>query len=369
MEKIKKSSGCLFAAVFTYIVLSAFISQDIYAATTRYSSLIFFALLAVMTLPYLQGALKRRDTGLLCVVLTAAVSMLNLLLIHSNKGAVLIPTDMALAFYLSRRISLSDRIMKYMAFAGSVLIIYWFGMVKWAYNFNMAGLTFLIMLICGMLFLEYMKWERELEYLKYVQVLLYITAFLYATLYHSRCAMAGMLIFGLFLLAGRKIAGSRRLYMAFAWLLTLGSVAFTLLYVMLGRTGFNLKILYKDILSGRQDIWAELWAAFLKQPITGIGSSYHLKSFDIFEVHNGLFDILAVHGIFVFAIIIYMLIKCMAAFRENAAKSGGPALIAMAGIFAMLAASFFENFFTVPPYSIYFFFLLTVCRGDALPES
>ena len=363
-DKLKQSGGMIFAAVFTYMVLSSFLSQQIYSATTRYASLIFSVSLVLLLLPYIKDALKTRDRGLAAVILTAAVSMFNLFLIHSNKGAVLIPTDLALMFFTAERVSFSERLRKYTAFAGSALLIYWFGAVKWSYNFNMAGLTFLIMLIMGMIFLEFMKWERELEYLKYVQVLLYVTAFLYATLYHSRCAMAGILVFGLFLLAGRKTAGNRIAFSLSVCALSLGSIIFTLIYVIIGHTGFNARFLYKDLLSGRQDIWAELWGAFLKQPLTGIGSSYKLKSFDIFEVHNGMFDILAVHGVIVFALIIYLMMRYFNAARDNAYRAGGPALIAMAGIFAMMAASFFENFFTVPPYSLFFFYLLVLCRGN-----
>ena len=287
--------------------------------------------------------------------------MLNLVILKSNKGAVLIPSDMALGYFLAGKIRLPEKLSKYMAFAGSALIISWFGFIKWHYNYNMVGLVFLMILITGEMFLEFVKWDRELAYLKAVQVLLWAVGLIWSMMYHSRCAMAGILAFGILLLAGRKIAGSRILYTAAVLLSTLGSILFTLLYVMLGKTGFNMKILYKDILSGRQDIWAELWQAFLRQPLTGIGSSYKLKSFEIFEVHNGLFDILTVHGIIVCALVMYLLIRLLLKLRGEIYMRGGTAVIAMAGIFAMLFTSFFENFFTVPPYSAFFFFLLLEC--------
>ena len=364
MEKIKNYSGLIFAAGFTYMILSSFITQDIYAGTTRYASLIFFLMLAVMLLPYLKGALGRRDAALFCVFLTAAVSAVNLFIVHSDKGAVLIPSDLAMLIYLSSRITLSDKLKKYTACTGGILMGFWFGEVKWSYNFNMAGLAFLMLLIFGMIFLEYMKWDLGLEYLKAVQVLLYVTSLLYTALYHSRCAMAGIILFGIFLLFGRHIASDRKSYRILVWLSTLGSVIFTLIYVIAGKTGFNMRILYKDVLSGRQDIWDELWQALLNSPFTGIGSSYRLKSFDIFEVHNGLFDILVVHGVLVYALIMIMLVKRLESIRENVYRTGGTVLMAMAGIFAMLFTSFFENFFTVPPYSVFFLYLLILCSPD-----
>ena len=361
MEKIKKDSGYLFAAVFTNLILASFLTQDIYAATTKYSSLIIFAVFAVMILPYVRPSLRSRDRNFTVLILVICLSALNLVIVRSNKGAVLIPSDMAMGYFLAEKLRLQEKLSKYMAFAGSALIISWFGFIKWHYNYNMVGLVFMMILITGEMFLEFMKLDRDLEYLGLVQILLWAVGFIWSMLYHSRCAAAGIIIFGILLLAGRKIAGSRLLYTAAVVLSTIGSILFTLFYILLGKTGFNMKILYKDILSGRQDIWAELWQAFLKQPLTGVGSSYKLKSFEIFEVHNGLFDILTVHGAVVFGLLVYMLIRLLMKLREDIYMRGGTAVIAMAGIFAMLFTSFFENFFTVPPYSVFFFYLLLEC--------
>lgn len=364
MEKIKKVSPYIFAAVFTYIVISSFITQDIYASTVKYASLVFFICLCIMSLPYLKDSFINKDPDLFAAAAAAAVAMINLVLLHSHKGAVLIPTDMALSYYVARRISLPEKTIRYLAFAGSALLISWYGIVKWDYNFNMFGLTLLIMTVTAVIFLEDIKWEYGLDYLKYIQALLWTVSFLYTTLYHSRCSMGGMLVFGILMLFGRKIAGRKIIYTVMVWAVTLGSVIFTLFYMLLSSFGGNTKILYKNIFSGRQDIWTEIWNAFLKQPFTGIGSSYKLKSFDIFEVHNGLFDILAVHGIIVFILILFLLVRIMMDVREEAYKCGGVKLTAMAGLVAMLFTSFFENFFTVPPYSLYFFLLLATALQD-----
>ena len=87
-------------------------------------------------------------------------------------------------------------------------------------------------------------------------------------------------------------------------------------------------------------------------PLTGIGSSYKINvdwMGGMFEVHNGLLDILIVHGAVVFAITIFMLVKRLLSLREKAG-SDPVARSATAAVFAILAASFMENFFIVPPF-------------------
>ncbi len=332
-----------------------------YAAAGKYASLFFFIALALMLLPYLPELIKKERAGLLLIVLTGALTMLNLILVHSNKGAVLIPSDLALLCLVCRIVKPGEKILRITAAAGSVLTVLWYPAVKWSYNFNMAGLTFMLFMMMGILYLEYAGKERKIAGLRPIQILMYITALFYATLYHSRCAMAGILVFGISLLLSKRILRSRALYAVICCLLTFGSIVFTALYAAAGRAGINVRFLYKDLLSGRQDIWSELWDAFLRHPFTGIGSSYELKSFEIFEVHNGLFDILVVHGVIVFLLVV---IQLLTALRGAGREYSTIRAIAVSAVFGMLAASFFENFFTVPPYSAFFLCFLFVTRPE-----
>lgn len=89
-----------------------------------------------------------------------------------------------------------------------------------------------------------------------------------------------------------------------------------------------------------------MWNAFLKSPLTGIGSSYRINvdwMGGMFEVHNGLLDILIVHGVIVFGVTVFLLIRSLMKLREEAAKSI-VARSAVSAVFAILAASFMENF-------------------------
>jgi O-antigen ligase len=241
---------------------------------------------------------------------------------------------------------------------GAAFLGVWFCDVKWNYNFNMVGLVFMVIGILSLLFLEMLREKFKLQYLFYIEIMLYFTITLYTILYHSRCAMVGQLLFGLFVIAGKKFGTSKTFFKCLALLATIGSILFTILYVYFGTLSLNLKFLYKDLLSGREDIWKELWEVFLKSPITGIGSSYEMKNFFIFEVHNGLFDILVVHGILVFFVVLLLLLKRLFQYQIRF-KNTNQMCITMAGFFAMLFTSFFENYVIVSPYLMVFFVLLT----------
>lgn len=343
------------------LFLSCYITQDIYEATTKYASLFTFALLVLLFFCQIdwKSRLKRKEKEIIVILVIGFIAAVNLVVMESHKGAILIVADLLLILYLCNKVSFSKKQIVFFTALGIPFLISWFSDVKWSYNFNMVGLVFLTFLILTMLFLEYMKEIMALPYLVSVQRVLYVTMLMYTIRYLSRCAMIGVLVFGFFILFGKKIVQIKWMYVFFVLLSTVGSLIFTLLYVLAGKSDINFVFLYKNLLSGREDIWGELWQAFLPHFFTGIGSSYEMKNFFIFEVHNGLLDILVVHGALVFLGILLLLIWRLLELRSNILdKPTG--LLAMAGIFAMLFTSFFENYFIITPYLLVFFFLLVI---------
>ena len=153
---------------------------------------------------------------------------------------------------------------------------------------------------------------------------------------------------------------------------TIGAVLFSLLYICLGamKDTFRIRIFYKDIISGREEVWSVLWSAFLKQPVTGIGSSYDIQLDwlnGMFEVHNGLLDILVVHGTAVFAVTIVLMVKRFLELHEFSVSSPLNKC-AMAGVFAMMMPAFMENYIIVPPYSLILLILIGMVRKNEIEE-
>ena len=202
------------------------------------------------------------------------------------------------------------------------------------------------------------KYQRLLRVL---EVILFYIAFRIIAWYRSRCALVGLVVFLVLLLIPKNVWKNKVLYGILVFAGTVGSILFSAFYVWLGvmKEELTLRLFYKDIISGREEIWAELWEEYLKKPFTGIGSSYVMKlewMEGLFEVHSGLLDILIVHGLVVFIIVCTFLVFRLWAIRETVIKSYA-ARAAMAGIFAMLFTAFMENYIIVAPFSLMFLFL------------
>lgn len=374
MRKIRDNENRVYCALFTYLIASSFINQDIYAFTVRYASLVIFLVLGALALPYLKEDIANKNADLILAVLTVFFSAVCAVLSGSGYGAVLIPSDLALICYMSGHLRLSGRAAAYLSFAGACPVILWYSHVRWSYNFNMAGFAFMLMAFFGMLLMETFG-QDDLVYIKnksFIQRVIFLTGFILSMLYHSRTAMFGMAVFALVYPLMSFMSTKRALCRFLFFLAVPGSVLFTALYIRLAAVFGNMTLLYKDVFSGRQEIWKELWGAFYGSPIAGIGSSYKLRSFEIFEVHNGMFDILAVHGVIVFILVTVMLWRAFERISkeidipENSLhKIEKGRRTAIAAAFAMMFTSYFENFFTVPPYSIIFMTFLMMAQGGA----
>lgn len=361
IKALSKYRGIIISALFTWLVLSSFLLQDVYAATTPYATLIIFILMSAVFAGSFNTIkqLKLKDIELYSGLLAMLIAGINLIVIGSNKGAWLIVADNALLLYLAGKVPLSAKCRRFICAVGIAAMIPWYAVVRWSYNFNMGGLIFISLMVMGELLLEYVKNDFELYYLKYVQILLFAVTILFTVCYHSRSAAVCVVLFGIVWLILPYLT-DKAAYYVLPVAATAGSILFTGIYTALGARGIELRILYKDLLSGRQDIWRELWGAFAAQPITGTGSSYKIKSFFIFEVHNGLLDILVVHGILVFALIVFLLVRRLAELKKVKYRFYPDKRLAVAGIYCYLFASFFENCFIVPPYCMIMFVLLEI---------
>ena len=362
MNVIKEKRGIIFCCLFTYLAASSFISQRIYEATIPYASAVIFLMLGIMALPDLLPSLKMKDPDLILGILVMAVTPICMFLSSSGYGAFFIPADMALICYMAGRIKLSPGMIIYISVLGASPVILWYSHVRWSYNFNMAGFAFMIMCFFTIILL----YRLDIPHRGFISVFAYATAFILSTLYHSRTAMAGMAAFGIFYLLLGLMGKKRGFHTAVSLILTAGSVAFTGLYILMSYCLRNARVLNKDIFSGREEIWQEIWEAFLKVPLYGVGSSFRLKSLGIFEVHNGMFDILAVHGIVVFLLISALIIRLFSSLGKRicAREMTVASRAALSAAWAMMFSSFFENFFVVPPYSIIFMaFILIADAG------
>ena len=102
--------------------------------------------------------------------------------------------------------------------------------------------------------------------------------------------------------------------------------------------------------------------------LTGIGTNFELKSFFEKNVHNAMYNFLVIHGILVFAGIVYFVCKRLKAFHERI-KDNRVILCAMSALMAVFFESWFDVDIIWADYALNLIFLLCVINSyPSLPE-
>ena len=339
-----------------------------YHVTEKYDSLLIFISLVFIFFGKVRWTekLRQHDRILIVMVLSLAVAVINLFIMNSNKGCILIISDFLLIPYMSSEIKLSKLQMDVMSWFFLIMYFSWFIYDRaFSYNSN-TGATFTVFtLMAAMIALKRLTDRREIYGLFIVMAFLRTGTLV---LWHlARGAFIALTMFIVFYIIFRyrelivrksgKLAGT---YIFLCFFAVFGSLLFVVLYVAASKTGYNLKmpLFYKNVFSGREQIWQEIWDMLQQHLITGIGSGYKLKSFFEYNIHNAMYDILAVHGVIVFAGAAYIIIRRL---TESGKYISGVnskyARIAGAAIFAIFIESFIDMDLMWADYSPIIFFL------------
>lgn len=372
-EKLIKAVNIALIASFVIQTILLWNEYEWYEFFAPYGTVFLFPFLVAAAAVYTENGLK--DKGLWIVAVVAVVAAVGILIVHSGKGAWFTAVDVALFVYLADKIRFSKILSWFCLLYTGFYFIYWTYDVKGyfkGYNTNYGGLV----LITGFVFAITLSisTRRRLmatgnigyRFLTFFIPFMFVWGYNIIAWYRARCALLGLVTFTVLLLIPAKVWKNTAFYMVLTLGATLGAIAVSLIYVWLGKyaSAFDVRIFYKDIISGRDEIWADLWSAFMKSPIFGIGSSYKLRAEwmgGMFEVHNGLLDILIVHGLIVFVCICTMLINRLLGLRQYTDNIVSRS--AVAAVFAILAASFMENFFIVPPFLTAVLALIAIARS------
>lgn len=372
--KNKKNIGN-YAIIFGILLITTleWHFYDMYQTFTRYGTLITFVCLFVTFLCYvdLKDALK--DPVFYLMAGTDVIALINLFLIGSNKGALLIVVDFMMILYLANKVVFTNRQIYFILCYVAIFFFYWTVDVKGyfkGYNTNYGGLILITGFAMLNIMLEYYKEKLRTGQAKHPVIFVLVMLFLFAlafniiSWYRSRTALVGLLVLIFFILLPKKIIANKIVYGLTVFLSTVGAILFAGFYMVLSvlNEQFSIQIFYKDVISGREAVWGELFREFFKMPLTGIGSSYklHVELMEgMIEVHSGLLDILIIHGIIVFIPVCMLLIKRMALFREIILKDN-IAKTAYAALICILVTGFFENYFIVQPFSLILFVVFTV---------
>lgn len=327
---------------------------------------------------YIDIKTALRDPEFYIMLAGDIVTLINIMIIRSGIGSFFTVADLFLVLYLANKAYFPRKLLIGSGIYLGFFYYYWTFDVKGyfkGYNTNYGGLVLITGYAFAMLMLTILRQYLISRNNKlWSNIVLAFTVFMFAwgyniiSWYRARCALLGLIVIIGIILIPRKLWRIKWLYNLMAIGASFGAILISWIYILLGRIKdvFTIQIFYKDILSGRDAIWTELWTQFLKQPITGIGSKYVIQidwMGGIFEVHNGLLDILIVHGVLVFALVMILLVKRLFELRTYVVESE-ISKIAMAGIMAILVSSFMENFFIVAPFTMCFMILFIFVRED-----
>lgn len=363
-----------------YMAVAYWNEYSWYTALTPYGTLIAAVSLTITFFAYTDIKNAIKDPVLYLVAFTDVMALINIILVKSNYGALLTVFDVSLALYLAGKLVIPDKMLAGISTFLAFFFFYWTFDVKGyfkGYNTNYGGMVlmigFIFFFVAFYYFKEYLKKKGYVKITKYLiiwEIFMFAWGYNIISWYRARCALMGLIVFAILLVLPGKFIQKKWFYILMVAGVSIGAVLISVLYVWLGemKDVFTVQIFYKDILSGREAVWRELWLAFLQKPMTGIGSAYQIQldwMEGVFEVHNGLLDILIVHGITVFVPLASLFTARVYRLRNMAPTRLWQ--IKCAGVMSVLVISFMENCFIVPPFLLCLIILMSsqVCEEKA----
>jgi hypothetical protein len=101
---------------------------------------------------------------------------------------------------------------------------------------------------------------------------------------------------------------------------------------------------------------------------TGIGTNFELDSFFEKNVHNAMYNFLVIHGVVVFAGILYFVFKRLMKFGERI-MDNRVAACAMCALMAVFFESWFDVDIIWADYALNLIFLLCIINSSILTEN
>lgn len=284
------------------------------------------------------------------------LSAINLFLVKSHVGSIFTITNFLLVLYLADKICFDRLQLAVIAMASFFIIFYWLFINKGVYgnvdtNSNRASI-FIFMHFCVFVCcITYILFSFQMIKWPYYIVILLLLIVVSNRILSLRCR-------GVFL-ATLAWAGTCYILPKKKWtiLFVIGASLLTpVIYVLLWRSGIieGIVVYGKSLLSGRDVIWYEFFKAFIRQPITGIGSDFDRVLPDLYmkDAHHALLDLLFVHGLPVFMVVLYFLYRRI--YKVITETSGAVRDVCLACIYGVIAMGSLENGYIISPCNVLF---------------
>lgn len=362
---------------FLIIIWCCFVNFELWKKVTYIAPVYIFLALSILFFNHisLKQCFYKKELDFFLMSGGIFFGSINMILVKSGIGAIFTLANFFLILYLADKVCLDRIQLGIIAFSCLSIWFYWQFIDHSVYQnalFNTNGLSVIIfscfcVVICYLTYLLASNFQLN-NWVFWIMVLPFIYLISKRVLsLNARGVLAAIFTWTItyYLIPKKKFTIS----------IVLGiSLLLPIAYVYLWKSGAadGIMILGKRLASGRDIIWYEFFNVFIQHPITGIGSDFERMLPDLYlkEVHHALLDLLFVHGIPVFCIIIYLLYKQI---NNVVSTSGIVKAVSLASIYGILAAGTFENYYIVSPYNILFFMVFLIvhanfCRQTAIND-
>lgn len=356
--------------IFLLLIWCSWIDHDLWGKITYIAPVIVFLALGILFLNHVSliQCFKSRDKEFFLMCGGILLGGLNMILVKSGIGAIFTLADLLLILYLANKVQFDFIQLGSVALSCLAIWFFWQFIDHSTYDagdvvFNTNGLSMVIfscfcVLVCYMIYLiiSFFSIPQWTCYLLVLPFVYFLTVRVFS--FNARGILAAIFTWAVtyYILPKKK----------FTIALVLGvSLLLPAAYVYLWKSGATdgVMILGKRLASGRDRIWDQFFNVFIQHPITGIGSDFEHMIPDVYikEIHHALLDLLFVHGVPVFCVVLYFLYQ-----RTKdiiTAHSGHITAVCLAAIYGMFAAGTFENYYIVTPYNILLFMVFLISHA------
>lgn len=364
--KIKQAVNWLAIIILMVFYAGTWLSPLFYHITEIYNTSIVFGALLLLFFANVDivAKIKKKEPELFVLAAAGIIALANLFIIDSHKGCILIIANFLLIWYLASELVLTKLQMNFMSAVFLLVFSVWFFVdLAYSYNSNTGASVTVFTFMCAIPLITKLSAKKEIFGLLMVMCVVRLTNLV---LWHlARGAfMALFLLLFFYYIVPRSFWRKKNYVRILSIFCTLGSLLFVSLYVIIASTGVNFKMpfFYKDMFSGREEIWLEVWKMLKGNLLTGIGTGYELDSFMEYNMHNVMYDILVVHGVIVFVLTVYLMLRRMFGMAKLFAIAKGEKfrlmVLSASGLFALCIESFIDMDLMWADYSPVVLFLL-----------
>ena len=357
-NKYIKPYNIWFIGIF-FLFFIRFLNKNIFDKVGNIATVVFFFSAIVIWSLNKNNILKKSINE---IILFFFVILLSLIGSYTNSfsfgGFITILTYLGVLVGI-KNLQLEDKLLKQILLYMSIFFFVFLTNKHSGYNPNTIGQ---VIYICTMYVVMYISTKKH-----YIIVTLCVLMIAYNGILLSKSRgvlLAFVLFIVLAFLIPKKIFYNRKFYVLLTLGLTIGSVIFCAVYVGMWQDGITFEVMNssKNLYSGRQNIWLELFLLIKENLIFGVGSGYKLSSFSMFNAHNSMINLLAVYGAPTFFFAIYLInlrviesYKNLKEFRQHK--------IVISAFYSFLFLAFFETNLLWEPVAFQGIFLLILANS------